>query len=169
MKIAITGHTKGIGKCLYERCQPDILGFSRSNGYDINSSIDRRRIINDVSGCDVFINNASNAFGQTQLLISLFNEWKDQPKIIINVGSRIAEISTIPIDRLDLLDYQSQKLILKLMSLKLADISALCKTRYVWFGYVGTEAILAKYPHFTEKDFITEDAAVDLILAETRE
>jgi hypothetical protein len=31
MKIAITGHTQGIGKRLFERLSPNILGFSKSS------------------------------------------------------------------------------------------------------------------------------------------
>ena len=35
MKIAITGHTKGIGKAIAD-LYPNVIGFSRSNGYDIS-------------------------------------------------------------------------------------------------------------------------------------
>ena len=34
MKISITGHTKGLGKELTTRFD-DVVGFSKSNGYDI--------------------------------------------------------------------------------------------------------------------------------------
>jgi hypothetical protein len=30
---AITGHTKGIGKCVFDRLSPNIIGFSKSTGY----------------------------------------------------------------------------------------------------------------------------------------
>ena len=38
MKIAITGHTKGIGQAIYDLLgqEHDVIGYSRSNGYNIN-------------------------------------------------------------------------------------------------------------------------------------
>jgi hypothetical protein len=162
MKIAITGHTQGIGKRAYDRLCPDIIGFSRSNGYDITNPTDRERIIEESNHCDIFINNATAEFGQTLLFLELFNNWQYQNKTIINVGSRIAEIKILPKDRQDLLKYQAEKLILKEMSYR---ISGVCTVKYRWFAYVGTEKILKKYPHFTETDYITEDQAVDIILS----
>ena len=163
MKIAITGHTQGIGKQAYDRLCPDIIGFSRSNGYDITNSNDRKRIIEESKNCDIFINNANAEFGQTLLFLELFNSWRYQNKIIINVGSRIAEIKTLPDNRQELLKYQAEKLILKEMSIRVH--SPVCKVKYRWFGYVGTEKILKKYPHFTKNDYITIDEAVDIILS----
>lgn len=162
MKYAITGHSQGIGKCLFEKMSPNVIGFSRSNGYDINSKEDRRRIIEQSKDCDIFINNAESNFAQTYLLIELFKEWKDTNKTIINVGSRISEI-VLPKDRLELLEYQSQKLILKNMTSQLQGFN--CQVTYKWFAYVGTEKILKKYPHFTAADYITEEQAVDVILS----
>ena len=159
---AITGHTAGIGKRLYERLTTSAIGFSLSTGYDITNSIDRRRIIIESYNCDVFINNATSGFGQTLLFLELFHEWKNQNKTIINVGSRIAEIKLLPNHRQDLLKYQAEKLILKEMSNR---VSGICTVKYKWFAYVGTEKILKKYPHFTTMDYITEDQAVNIILS----
>lgn len=162
MKVAITGHTAGIGKRLIERLGTDARGFSRSNGYDITNAADRRRIIDESDDCDIFINNATAEFGQVQLFIELFKRWRNTNKTIINVGSRIAEAHILPANLQDLLDYQSNKLILKEMS---ARVQGTCSVKYKWFGYVGTDAILKKYPHFTVADYITEDAAVDILLS----
>lgn len=159
---AITGHTSGIGKRLYERLYPNALGFSLTNGYDITNAADRNRILYEAKDCDVFINNATSEFAQTLLFLELFNQWRDQDKTIINVGSRIAEIKILPDSRSDLLKYQAEKLILKEMSLR---VKGTCNVKYKWFAYVGTEKIIKKYPHFTSADYITEDQAVDLILA----
>jgi hypothetical protein len=161
MKYAITGHTSGIGKNIFEKLSPDIIGFSKSTDYDITKFIDRQRIIQESKDCDIFINNAHDGFGQTLLLIELFREWKNLDKTIINVGSRISEI-ILPDNRLDLLYYQSEKLILKNMSQRLI---GKCKIKYKWFSYVGTEKILKKYPHFTQDDYITEDQAAKIILS----
>ena len=90
MKIALTGHTKGIGKSIYDWFLGDaeeILGFSRSNGYDIKDKSDREKIIKEVSDCNVFINNAHEEFAQVHMLNELYNSWKEmQGKIIINIG-----------------------------------------------------------------------------------
>jgi hypothetical protein len=161
MKIAITGHTRGIGAGLYQHLSPNSIGFSKSTGYDINSASDRARIITESSECDMFINNAHCGFGQTLLLIDLFREWKHLDKTIINIGSRVAEIK-LPDHRHDLLNYQAEKLSLKHLSHSLQGWK--CKVVYKWFGYVGTEAILNKYPNFTPSDYITVDQAVKFIL-----
>lgn len=162
MRHSITGHTAGIGKKLYEKLSPNAIGFSLSSGYDITKIDDRKRIIAESRECDVFINNATAEFGQTLLFLELFQEWQnDSTKIIINVGSRIAEIKTLPPKRQHLLKYQAEKLILKEMSNR---VFGRCKIEYKWFGYVGTEKILKKYPYFTEADYITEDRAADIIL-----
>lgn len=163
MKYAITGHTQGIGKCAYERL--NAIGFSRSNGYDITDSADRKRIIEQVKDCDVFINCAHAGFGATYLLLDLYEDWKNlSNKRIINVGSRIAEIK-LPKNRDDLLTYQAEKLALKETVARINLLSPACTVTYRWFAYVGTEKILAKYPHFTPLDYITVDQAVDVILS----
>ena len=162
MKIAITGHTQGIGKCAFERLSPNIIGFSKSTGYDITKFNDRKRIIEESKDCDIFINNANAGFGQTLLFLELFEEWRNTDKTIINVGSRIAETPILPETYQHLIKYQAEKLILKEMSKR---VVGTCKVKYRWFAYVGTESILKKYPHFTEKDYITEDQAVDIILS----
>ena len=161
-KYAVTGHTSGIGKKLYERLTPDAVGFSLSTGYDITKTLDRYKIIEQVHDCDIFINNAPAGFGQTLLFLELFNAWKDQNKTIINVGSRIAEIGLLPESRRDLLQYQAEKLILKEMSYR---VKGQCKVKYKWFGYVGTEKILKRYPNLKKDEYISEDTAVEIILS----
>ena len=162
MKYALTGHTEGIGLGLYQRLGKSTLGFSRRNGYDIKIKEDRKRIINEIKDCDVFINNATDEFGQVLMLIDLFKEWKDLNKTIINVGSRISEVK-LPKDRLELLEYQAEKLILKQMVDQLQGYT--CQVNYKWFAYVGTEKMLTKYPHFTSNDYITVEQSIDIILS----
>jgi hypothetical protein len=109
----------------------------------------------------VFINNATDGFGQTELLIELFYEWKNCNKTIINVGSRIAEVVLSP-EYEHLIWYSAQKKLLKVI---IPDMQGhACKVEYKWFGYVGTEKILKKYPHFTSSDYISVDAAANIIL-----
>jgi hypothetical protein len=163
MKIAITGHTQGIGKGLFQRLSPNAIGFSKSTGYDITNREDRQRIISECSNCDIFINNATEEFGQTYLFLELFEEWKNLDKTIINVGSRIADAKRLADDKHHLLKYQAEKLILKEMTFR--TVGSICKIKYRSFAYVGTEKILSKYPHFTVDDYISIDNAVDMILS----
>jgi hypothetical protein len=163
MKYAVTGHTSGIGLRAFQRL--DALGFSRSNGYDITNLDDRRKIVNESMNCDVFINCAHSGFSSTYMLLDIYDAWQDLPnKTIINVGSRVAEIK-LPKDRRDLLTYQAEKLALKETVTRINLLAPACKVSYRWFAYVGTEKIIAKYPHFTPKDYITVDQAVDIILS----
>lgn len=94
MKVAITGHTSGIGKALAD-VFPEYIGFSRSNGYDINDAVTRRQILTESRDCDIFINNAHSKWAQTELLSLFWNEWKDQQKIIVCIGSNTTEYNQI--------------------------------------------------------------------------
>lgn len=90
MKIAITGHSKGIGKACFDMLskEHDVIGFSRSNGFNIKEP---ENIITASVGCDIFINNAYriNTDDQLHLFNVFFNQWKDDPyKTIINIGSK---------------------------------------------------------------------------------
>jgi hypothetical protein len=166
MNFAITGHTQGIGQHLYKRLSPNIIGFSKSTGYDINSNSDRERICKESKNCDVFINNAHSKFGQVYMLIDLVDRWKHDPtKTIINIGSRVAEME-LPYSRFELIKYQAEKKALKETIVAMSMYSEIkCTIKYKWFGYVGTEKILQKYPHFTVNDYITLDQACDIILS----
>jgi hypothetical protein len=58
MNIAITGHTSGLGKSLFEHFNKDheCIGFSRSNGYNITKTY--HDILEQLADVDVFFNNA---------------------------------------------------------------------------------------------------------------
>ena len=90
MKVAITGHTKGIGKAIAGLYYTDeVLGFSRSNGFDISDPETVSKIIAESAICDVFINNAYHDFAQCTLLDGMFELWKnDSTKTIVNIISR---------------------------------------------------------------------------------
>lgn len=92
MKIAITGHTRGIGLGIKEHFESqghEILGFSKSNGFDISSPFAREKIAKLCNDANIFVNNAySNDGSQLSLLKKIHYLWKDQNKIIINISSR---------------------------------------------------------------------------------
>lgn len=84
MRVVITGHTQGIGRALarhFEIKRWDVVGLSRSNGYDIERDV--TKIVGAATGCDLFINNA---YRDKQQLV-LFNELKDKVGKIICMGS----------------------------------------------------------------------------------
>jgi len=90
MKIAITGHTKGIGKGLFDYLvsnNHEVIGFSRSNGFDI--AIDKDKIIEQSKDCDMFINNAQSKNHQTVLFNNIFKLWQNERKTIVNIGSKV--------------------------------------------------------------------------------
>jgi hypothetical protein len=89
--IAITGHTRGLGKALFEHFQlENVIGFSRSNGYNIASPTARSAILDKIKDADIFINNAYNNYDDSQLklLTSVYDLWKGLDKTIINISSR---------------------------------------------------------------------------------
>ena len=89
MKIAITGHTRGIGKALFDKFQSEgheVIGFSKSTGHDISKDV--ARVITESRSCDVFINNAFHVTGQTALLVAMLGMWRGADKLIINVSTK---------------------------------------------------------------------------------
>ena len=111
MKIAITGHSKGLGKALFEFLSQKhkIIGFSRSNGYDIKSPGDRKKIIKESKDCDVFINLVHNYYHQTDLLLELHKSWKGLQKYIINIGTSAVDNGDFGIGDYQMSEYKVQK------------------------------------------------------------
>ncbi len=89
-KIAITGHTSGLGKSLFKHFEQKgflVEGFSRTNGYDLSAIEAQQRVVQKINSFDVFINNAYSGWSQVELLYLVFECWKGQSKHIINVSS----------------------------------------------------------------------------------
>jgi hypothetical protein len=74
MKIAITGHTSGLGKAFFDHwsANHEVIGLSRSSGHDISKN--RDQIVETVSRCDLFFNNAHCGICQAKLLSALVNK-----------------------------------------------------------------------------------------------
>lgn len=93
MKVAITGHSRGLGQALWTEFalqHPDVelVGFSRSNGYDIADSAVQDIIVEASRDCEIFINNAYSGFAQADIMVKMLDVWKHEPNHwIINVGS----------------------------------------------------------------------------------
>jgi hypothetical protein len=88
MKIAITGHTSGLGKSFFDHFSKDheVIGLSRSNGYDITKN--QNEITEIVTNCDLFFNNAHSGITQGFFISRLYNKIP-----IITSGSMGADYS----------------------------------------------------------------------------
>lgn len=114
MKIAVTGHTAGIGKSIsdiLENRGHEIIGLSRRNGWNIRVT---PKIVEAVIDCDIFINNAQTSFAQTELLFAVWEKWKgNSKKHIWCIGTMMSQYSMPPavkgLSELDLDNYHTQK------------------------------------------------------------
>ena len=165
MNIAITGHTKGIGKSLYDALavSHNVKGYSKSKGYDITKKTDRYRIIKEVDDCDVFINNAYDDFAQSSMLYELWCDWHSKEKTIITIGSDVTKYN-LPLNMQNLLEYQMHKKSLEILHKDLQNLNTSVKLDYISFNYVGTEQILAKQPPIPKKLIMPVNNAVKIIL-----
>ena len=118
MNIALTGHTKGLGAEIlkYFSSEGNVIGFSRSNGYDIKSPFDRKKILKESMNSDIFINLVHNYYHQTDLLFEFFQAWENNSKLIINISSAVLENPNWGLDRFDYIEYKNQKISLESMS-----------------------------------------------------
>lgn len=105
MKIAITGHTKGIGLAtatLLRSKGHEVVGFSRHNGWDFTDKETRNEFIEllNSDSYDCFINNAyphkfyqsMEGFFQVELLNKAWLLWEKNPdKKIICIGAAAAD------------------------------------------------------------------------------
>jgi hypothetical protein len=138
MRVAITGHTAGIGKAIADIFPSPIL-FSKSTGYDIEQQADRVKIINESAECDVFINNAHIDFGQECLLLEAWEKWKDTNKIIINIGSVSADY--VHNNAYVHHRYAIQKQALESSCKYMAQSGKPCKVVLIKPGYVDTQRV----------------------------
>jgi len=142
MKIGITGHSRGLGSALAKKLFTDnqIVGFSRSNGYNIAHVHD---IIKDALDCDMFINNAYNNYCQSDLLLYLFRLWQDDPnKTIISIGSTATAYPRIEteIDNLPW-PYRDHKIALERLFRHLVKQTHRCRMLLVTPGAMDTDMI----------------------------
>lgn len=122
MKIAITGHTKGLGKSFYDECirrGHTVEGFSSSTGYDLRDYSRVTAMLERIKGFDFFINNAKPDYAQAQILFRLAREW--DKGVIISIGTQATETPTKWTDTF-LLEYLTQKIALKNAHLLLSPV-----------------------------------------------
>lgn len=112
MKIAITGHSAGIGQALsvqYTALGHEVVGLSRRSGYNIRSV---PKVAEMVQSCDMFINNAQVGFAQTELFWEVWARWRGQQKTIVNISTKMTASKLAPREEWD--QYLVQKKALEL-------------------------------------------------------
>ena len=146
MKVAITGHTSGIGLELYNLL-PGAAGFSRRTGHDIANPAAREAIWHAAQDCDVFINNAYTTedwFAQTELLWTFWRGWRnsESEKRIVCISSWAGTV----VDRFkDMEPYAVQKNTLDVACQQLTTMPLRnCRILNVKPGYVDTPALKAR-------------------------
>jgi len=144
MKIAITGHTAGIGRAftkILESRGHKIMGISRRTGDNI------RRVehaANLIDSCDMFINNAQIQYAQTELLYAVWEKWQGKEgKYIWNISTQMVEqpINTRPDGQNDLImsQYRNQKIALEEASRQLRFKNAWPNISIIRPGGVATQ------------------------------
>ena len=113
MKIAITGHSAGIGQALakeYTARGHEIIGLSKRYGHNIRIV---PKIADLIEPCDMFINNAQAGFAQTELLFEMSKRWENTKKHIVVISTMMAQdpVSVLPGTEMNL--YRVQKVALE--------------------------------------------------------
>jgi hypothetical protein len=117
MKIAITGHSAGIGRAFVNVLQNrghEIIGLSKRHSDNIRNT---PKIVEKIIPCDLFINNAQEGYAQTELLYAVWQHWQDQPgKHIWCVGTMMTQYPVAPVvpghTDIDISQYRNQKIAL---------------------------------------------------------
>jgi NAD(P)-dependent dehydrogenase (short-subunit alcohol dehydrogenase family) len=139
MKIAITGHTAGIGQALakeYVLDEHEVVGLSQREGNNIRNI---PKICDQIEPCDVFVNNAQAGYAQTELLFEMAQRWTGTKKHIVVISTMMTQhpISVLP--GLDMLAYHQQKVTLEEMVKQLRHQRLGITITIVRPGYIATQ------------------------------
>lgn len=113
MKIAITGHTAGIGQALANEYSLDghtIVGLSKREGNNIRNL---PKIADQIELCDMFVNNAQAGYAQTELLFEMAQRWQGTKKHIIIISTMMTQDPVSPLPGLVMDHYRIQKIALE--------------------------------------------------------
>lgn len=147
MKVAITGHTRGIGKeitNILEETGFEVRGYSSSTGFNVMRP---KSIVKDIVDwdADIFINNAYAPDAQVRLLYLMYENWQNKNKMIINLGAissdsvnNFKEMGYNP----DWTTYVSDKARLDFASKQLSNLykKGKCKVTNIRPGFVKTDS-----------------------------
>lgn len=113
MKIAITGHTSGIGQALaaeYTDRGHKIVGISRREGHNIRNT---PKICDMIEPCDMFVNNAQAGYAQTELLFEMAQRWSGTGKRIMIISTIMTQDPVSVLPGLNMDHYRVQKVALE--------------------------------------------------------
>ena len=113
MKIAITGHTAGIGQALAKEYTLDgheIVGLSKREGNNIKNT---PKICDQIEPCDIFVNNAQAGYAQTELLFEMAQRWQGTRKHIIVISTIMTQDPSSVLPGLEMDQYRIQKVTLE--------------------------------------------------------
>ena len=165
MKIAITGHKKGIGQEFAKQLAQqghNIVGISRSDGENI------RRVAHTASlieTCDMLINNAISLYAQTELLFEVWHRWQSSDKVhhIWNISTRVCEWSEDKqingLTMRESMEYRNQKMALELAHHQLSFQPSNIRMELIRPGEVNTQP-------FSDPTSISAKAYVEQVLAQ---
>ena len=157
-KIAITGHTRGIGKALVERLANkvgyDVKGFSQSTGYNLQRVSTIKKVVNE---CVEW------------LLYTMYEQWVNKPKLIINMGAissdSISNFAQMGYNK-DWTPYVSDKARLDWASLQLSNQfkPGMCRVTMIKPGMVDTDSTAwLKGVNNIEEIMMTADSVAEMI------
>ena len=171
MKIAITGHTKGIGKCIKDLLEKDgheVVGASTSTGINVMRP---KSVISwiEKENTDVFVNNVYAPNSQCNILYQLYEKWQYEDKLIINMSSTSGESHThfqqMGFNK-DWTPYVSDKARLNFASLYLSERfneHHKCKVTNVAAGFVDTQAVAMFKPFIKEYCFMQPEDVANIV------
>ena len=139
MKIAITGHTAGIGHALAEEYRLDgneIVGLSQREG---NNICNTPKICDQIEPCDVFVNNAQAGYAQTELLFEMAQRWSGTKKHIIVISTMMTQDPVSSLTGLGMDHYRLQKVTLEEAVRQIRHRRLGVKITIVRPGYVATQ------------------------------
>jgi len=140
--VAITGHTSGIGRGLYDHFAKlgyNVKGFSKDTGFDISIKENQDRIIELTRDCDLFFNNAYSSYSQVELArLWQQQHWTDN-HFIINTSSMAAEpLADIPKNFPWLTPYSEEKYAINKASWEINHSGSRCKSIVIMPGVCQT-------------------------------
>ena len=153
MNIAITGHATGIGKGLFEFYATNCVGFDLTNGYNIDTDIDK--ILEESKHCNIFINNAYSKNKQTELAMAWHKLHSDDNFLLINISSTFVELTMS--DQLNirspcLMEYIKYKKKLNQQSHTINLNNDKCNSSVLMIGLVDTRFINSWHTRFTQHE-----------------
>jgi hypothetical protein len=154
MKIAITGHSAGIGQALaaiYQSQGHEIVGLSRRNGYNIRSL---PKAAGMIEPCDMFINNAQVGFAQTELFWEVWNRWRGLDKTIVNISTKMTSAKVAMKEEWD--QYLVQKKALEIAHDQCQVRSDLPKLILIKPGAIATQPNQCP-PHYQDVDIFAKE------------